>query len=57
VATLVIDTGMDIVGIFSVEENAYVAYRGDAIRIVTGGGFRFCWVATKLRVGRHAGGG
>ena len=30
--TLVVDTGMDIVGIFSVEENRYVAYRGDAIQ-------------------------
>jgi hypothetical protein len=30
--TLVVDTGMNLVGIFSVEENAYVAYRGDTIR-------------------------
>src|ERR1700680_1348388 len=28
--TLIFDTGMDIVGIFSVEENDYVSYRGDA---------------------------
>jgi hypothetical protein len=29
--TLVIDTGQDIVGIFSVEDNKYVAYRGGNI--------------------------
>jgi hypothetical protein len=29
---LIIDTGKDIVGVFSVEENSYVAYRGDAIQ-------------------------
>jgi hypothetical protein len=29
--TLVIDTGQDIVGIFSVEEKQYIPYRGDAI--------------------------
>jgi hypothetical protein len=31
VKTLVIDTGQDIVGIFSVEENSYTPYRGDDI--------------------------
>jgi hypothetical protein len=30
-ATLIIDTGMDIVGIFSVEDDRYTSYRGDAI--------------------------
>lgn len=30
--TLVVDTGMDIVGIFSVDERIFIAYRGDAIR-------------------------
>jgi hypothetical protein len=29
--TLIIDTGMDIVGIFSVEDDRYTSYRGDAI--------------------------
>lgn len=29
--TLVIDVGQNIVGVFSVEENKYVAYRGDRI--------------------------
>jgi hypothetical protein len=29
--TFVIDTGQNLVGIFSVEENRYVPYRGDAI--------------------------
>jgi hypothetical protein len=30
--TLVIDTGMDIVGIFSVEENSFTAYRGEEMK-------------------------
>jgi hypothetical protein len=29
--TLVIDVGIDIVGVFSVEDKKYVAYRGDAV--------------------------
>jgi hypothetical protein len=31
--TLIIDTGHDIVGVFSVEENSYVSYRGAAISL------------------------
>ncbi len=32
-ATLVMDTGQDLVGIYSVEENAYVSYRGPKIAL------------------------
>lgn len=31
--TLIIDTGHDMVGVFSVEENNYVSYQGDAISL------------------------
>jgi hypothetical protein len=64
--TLVIDTGQDIVGIFSVEENKYVPYRGrdiaTAIRqigsadeVVTYNGKEGAQWSDLVELGKHAG--